>query len=57
MTEKLNDKALGFFLTEKMSLKNWDKAGILSREIAPYNILAKYFQKKTPPPPDFSQEA
>ncbi len=42
---KLNDKTLGFFLTEKMSLKNWERAGILSREIAPYNILAKYFKK------------
>lgn len=36
---------MGFFLTEKMSLKNWDKAGILTREIAPYNILAQYFKK------------
>ncbi|NMC51678.1 glycosyltransferase family 4 protein [Candidatus Kuenenbacteria bacterium] len=42
---KLKEKILGFFLTEKMSLKNWDKAGILTREIAPYNILAQYFKK------------
>ncbi len=41
----LNNKTLGFFLTEKMSLAKWERAGILSREIAPYNILAKYFQK------------
>ena len=45
MSEKLKDKTLGFFLTEKMSLTKWDKAGILSREIAPYNILAKRFKK------------
>ena len=45
MNNKLQNKTLGFFLTEKMSLKNWDKAGILSREIAPYNILATYFKK------------
>ena len=36
---------LGFFMTEKMSLAAWDQAGILSREIAPYNILADYFHK------------
>lgn len=32
-------------MTEKMSLAKWDKAGILSREIAPYNLLAKHFKK------------
>ncbi len=42
---RLNNKILGFFLTEKMSLKNWDRAGILSREIAPYNLLAQSFKK------------
>lgn len=42
---KLNDKILGFFLTEKMSLAKWERAGILSREIAPYNLLAKHFKK------------
>jgi glycosyltransferase involved in cell wall biosynthesis len=41
----LNQKILGFFLTEKMSLKNWERAGILKREIAPYNLLADYFKK------------
>ncbi len=42
---KLNDKILGFFLTEKTSLAKWERAGILSREIAPYNLLAKHFKK------------
>lgn len=36
---------LGLFLTEKNSLKTWEQAGILSREIAPYNLLANYFKK------------
>jgi len=34
---------LGFFLSKLMSLSEWDKIGMLSREIAPYNILATYF--------------
>lgn len=42
---KLNQYNLGLFLTEKNSLNTWEKAGILSREIAPYNILADYFKK------------
>jgi len=40
--KKLN---LGFFLTEKMSLHAWDKHGMLTRELAPYNKLAKEFHK------------
>lgn len=42
---KLSQYNLGLFLTEKNSLDTWEKTGILSREIAPYNILANYFQK------------
>lgn len=42
---KLSRYNLGLFLTEKNSLRTWDQAGILSREIAPYNILANYFKK------------
>lgn len=43
--DKLKAYNLGFFLTEKSSLGTWEQAGILSREIAPYNILADYFNK------------
>lgn len=42
---KLSPYNLGFFLTEKHSLQTWAETGILSREIAPYNILADYFKK------------
>lgn len=42
---KLKKYNLGLFLTEKNGLQTWDKTGILSREIAPYNILANYFNK------------
>lgn len=40
----LNHSTLGLFLTEKSSLSTWEQAGILSREIAPYNILAEHFK-------------
>lgn len=42
--DKLKAYNLGFFLTEKSSLDTWEQAGILSREIAPYNILAGHFK-------------
>jgi len=36
---------LGFLLTEGVTLEAWDKAGILTREMEPYNILAEHFNK------------
>jgi glycosyltransferase involved in cell wall biosynthesis len=42
---KLKDHNLGFFLTEGVSLRDWEKAGMFSREIEPYNKLADYFNK------------
>ena len=41
----LKDITLGLFLTRGVSLSDWDKIGILKREIAPYNLLAKHFKK------------
>lgn len=45
MTTPLKNYSLGLFLTEKNSLHTWNQAGILSREIAPYNLLADCFRK------------
>ena len=42
---KLKNHNLGFFLTEGVSLQDWKKAGIFSREIEVYNILAEHFNK------------
>lgn len=44
-SKKLQSLTLGLLLSRGMSLKLWDECGILSREIAPYNILAKYFKR------------
>jgi len=41
----LLSKNLSFFLTYNSSLSNWHKSGLLSREIAPYNELAKHLNK------------
>ena len=41
----LSSSTFGLFLTEKHSLQVWDRLGMLSREIAPSNILAGYFKK------------
>ena len=43
--KKLQSLTLGLLLSRGMSLKIWDECGILTREIAPYNILAKHFKK------------
>jgi hypothetical protein len=38
-------KNMGLFFTKGMSLAEWDRIGMLEREIAPYNLLADYFEK------------
>ncbi len=43
--EDLKNKNLGFFMNYFSSLKIWDKFGMLQREIALYNRLAKEFGK------------
>ena len=43
--EELSQKGCALFFTEGVSLKSWDKAGILSREITFYNELSRYFAK------------
>ncbi len=43
--EKLKQKTLALFFTKGISLKDWDEAGNLNREIRLYNELAKYFSK------------
>lgn len=40
----LKKKNLVLFMTSGMNFKNWEKSGLLSREIAPYNLLADYFK-------------
>jgi len=41
----LKEKTLALFFTRGISLKEWDKRGLLSREVALYNRLAKSFKK------------
>ena len=41
---KLKTKNLILFPTKNMNFRNWEKVGMLSREIAPYNLLAKHFK-------------
>lgn len=41
----LKDKNFGLFMTRRMSLFKWDKIGMLTREIKPYQKLAEYFNK------------
>jgi glycosyltransferase involved in cell wall biosynthesis len=41
----LKSKTLALFFTRGMSLKKWDERGMLSREVAWYNELAKFFKK------------
>jgi|Deesub1362A_J573_1020465.scaffolds.fasta_scaffold08313_2 glycosyltransferase involved in cell wall biosynthesis len=41
----LESKTLALFFTRGMSLKRWDEKGMLSREVAWYNELAKFFKK------------
>lgn len=41
----LKQKTLVLFFTIGVSLKKWQKIGMLSREIRPYNFLAKHFKK------------
>jgi glycosyltransferase involved in cell wall biosynthesis len=38
-------KYLGFFVTYGGSFSKWDKTKLLSREVKPYQELAKYFEK------------
>ncbi len=42
---KLKGKNLGFFMTMGVSLSEWQKVGMLSREIEPINLMAEYFNK------------
>ena len=43
--ENLKDKTLVLFFTCGVSLKTWQSAGILEREIKPYSTLASAFKK------------
>ncbi|MCD4782183.1 MAG: glycosyltransferase family 4 protein [Candidatus Omnitrophica bacterium] len=45
MNENLRSKTLVLFLTAGMSLDAWYKGGMLTREIAMYNELARHFNK------------
>ena len=45
MDEKLKDKTLVLFLTAGMSLDAWHRGGMLTREIAIYNELARHLNK------------
>lgn len=45
MTETLRNQNLAFFLTRGMSLTRWAQAGMLTREVAFYNVLASHFRK------------
>ena len=42
---QLKPRGLVLFFTIGISLKTWEKVGHLEREIKPYNLLAKYFDK------------
>lgn len=44
MANPFAEKNLAFFLTRNMSLKRWDANGMLPREVALYNLFARYFQ-------------
>ncbi|MFX0137362.1 MAG: glycosyltransferase family 4 protein [Candidatus Hodarchaeota archaeon] len=41
----MQDKKLALFFTTDMSLKIWNDIGNLEREVKPYNLLAKHFEK------------
>jgi len=41
----LKEKTLALFFTRGISLREWDKRGLLDREVALYNNLAKSFKK------------
>ena len=41
----MEGKTLALFFTRGMSLKEWDSRGLLEREIALYNHLAKFFER------------
>jgi len=41
----LKEKTLALFFTRGMSLKEWDKRGLLGREVALYNRFAKSFKR------------
>lgn len=43
--DNLKNETLALFFTYGVSLKEWERIGILEREIKPYNELAKYFKK------------